>query len=176
MDTALFTFINGAHSPARDNLMLFASALGRAGFIWLTVAIVAAVFPARRMAAWRLALTIGMAYLVVDGALKPFIDRDRPFEVLPDVRVIDQRPDTESFPSGHAAAACAGALAAGRLFPSARVLWWALAAAIGMSRVYVGAHWPSDVVAGALVGIAVAWFTLGGRRVVSTAPAVSRVA
>jgi membrane-associated phospholipid phosphatase len=38
-----------------------------------------------------------------------------------------------------------------------------LAAAIGISRVYVGAHWPSDVIAGALLGVIAAWFTLGGR-------------
>ena len=166
MDTFLFTFINGSHTPALDDAMVLASALGKAGFIWLTVAIIAAVFPRRRMAAWRLALAVGMAYLLVDGIIKPVIDRDRPYEVRADVRLIDQRPTTGSFPSGHTAAAFAGALAAGRLIPAAQVVWWLLAAAIGVSRVYVGAHWPSDVVAGALTGVGAAWFALGGRRVV----------
>jgi undecaprenyl-diphosphatase len=163
LDIALFSLINGSHSPALDDAMVLASALGKAGFIWLTVAILAAVFPTRRMAAWRLALAVGMAYLLVDGIIKPLVDRDRPYEVRADVRLIDQRPTTGSFPSGHAAAAFAGALAAARLFPVAQVVWWLLAAVIGFSRVYVGAHWPSDVLAGALVGVAAAWFALGGR-------------
>jgi undecaprenyl-diphosphatase len=104
-----------------------------------------------------------MAYLLVDGIIKPITDRDRPYEARADVRLIDQRPTTGSFPSGHTAAAFAGALAAGRVFPAAQVVWWLLAAAIGISRVYVGTHWPSDVLAGALVGVAAAWFALGGR-------------
>jgi undecaprenyl-diphosphatase len=165
MDSALFALINGRPSPALDDLLLLASALGKAGFIWLTVATIAAVFPHRRMAAWRLAVAVGIAYLTVDGIIKPVVDRDRPYEVVANARLIDQRPVTGSFPSGHAAAAAAGALAASRLLPSVRLVWWILAAAIAYSRVYVGAHWPSDVLAGVVVGLATAWFTLGGSRV-----------
>ena len=165
MDASLFLLINGAHVPAVDDLMLLASAVGRAGFVWFATAAIAAVFPARRMGAWRLVLAVGFTYLMVDGVLKPLLPRERPFEVLAEARLIDQRPVTSSFPSGHAAAAVAGALAASRLLPEARIAWWVLAAAIAISRVYVGAHWPSDVMAGAVIGFALGWFALGGRRV-----------
>jgi len=163
MDAALFSAINGAHFPTLDDLMLLASALGKAGFVWLAVAAIAAVFPARRMAAWRVVVAIVLTTGVVDVVIKPIVHRPRPYEVRADARLIDQRPTTGSFPSGHAARAFAGALALGRLFPSAQVAWWVLAAAIGVSRVYVGAHWPTDVLAGAIIGLAVGWFALGGR-------------
>jgi membrane-associated phospholipid phosphatase len=163
VDAALFTLINGLQAPGLDEGMLLASAVGKAGFIWFTVAAIAAVFPRHRMAAWRVVLAVGMAYLVADVVVKPFVGRARPFEVRSDARLIDQRPVNSSFPSGHSAAAAAGALAASRLFPAAQIVWWPLAAAIAVSRVYVGTHWPSDVMFGVVIGIAAAWFALGGR-------------
>ena len=163
MDLSLFTLINGSHTPWADELMLLASAVGRGGFVWIATALIAAVFPRRRMAAWRVILSVALTFLLVDGVIKPIVDRDRPFEVLPEARLIDTRPLTGSFPSGHAASAMAGALSVGRLLPAARIVWWPLAMAIAASRMYVGVHWPSDVLAGLLIGWATAWFVLGGR-------------
>ena len=158
MDLSLFTLINGSHTPWADDLMLLASAVGRGGYRWIAAAIIAAVFPRLRMAAWRVILSIALTFLLVDGVIKPLVHRDRPFEVLPGARLIDTRPLTGSFPSGHAASAMAGALSVGRLLPAASVAWWPLALAIAVSRIYVGAHWPSDVLAGALIGLAMGWF------------------
>lgn len=165
MDTSFFLLVNGAHSPIVDDVMLLASAVGRAGFVWWVTGLIAMVFPTRRMAAFRLILAVAMAYLLVDGFIKPVIGRERPFDVVVDARLIDQRPVTSSFPSGHTAAAFAGALAAGRLFPRGRLAWWLLALGIALSRIYVGAHWPTDVLSGAAIGLAVGWWVLGGRAV-----------
>ncbi|MGE0461736.1 MAG: phosphatase PAP2 family protein [Vicinamibacterales bacterium] len=165
MDTTLFTLVNASHVPWLDDVMLLASSIGRAGFVWWVTGLIAMVIPRYRMAAWRLFIAVAMAYVLVDGVIKPVIGRDRPFEVVAGARLIDQRPVTSSFPSGHTAAAFAGALAAGRLFPRARIAWWLLAGGIALSRVYVGAHWPTDVLSGAALGLAVGWWVLGGRPV-----------
>jgi len=121
------------------------------------------VFPTRRAAAWRLILVVAFTFALNDGALKPLLNRDRPFVADPTITVIDARPTTPSFPSGHAAMAVAGAIAGARMLPGSGWVWWPLAALVAMSRVYIGVHWPSDLFAGALVGVAAAWFVLGGR-------------
>ena len=144
--------------------MVFASAVGAAGFVWWALALITAVFPARRTAAWRLLLAVAFTFLINDYVLKPLFNRPRPFEAIPAVQVIDARPATPSFPSGHAAMAMAGAIAGARMLPPAGWVLWPLAAVVAISRVYVGVHWPTDAVAGALVGFACAWFVLGGQK------------
>ena len=142
--------------------MLFSSAIGAGAFVWWVTAVIAAVFPHKRAAAWRMLLAVAFTFAVCDYALKPLINRPRPFEVDAAIKVIDARPGTRSFPSGHAAMAVAGAMAGSQLLPYSAWVWWPLAALIAISRIYIGVHWPTDVVAGALVGLATALFVLGG--------------
>ena len=144
--------------------MLLASALGAGGFIWWVTALITAVFPNKRAAAWQMLLAGAFTWAVSEYALKPAFDRVRPYEVDSSITVIDARPDTSAFPSGHAAMAVAYALAGSRMIPGSAWIWWPLALIVAMSRVYLGVHWPSDVIGGALFGLAGAWFTLGGRR------------
>ena len=163
-DAALRAWLATHHAPGLDNLMLFLSWIGRRGIVWLLLGGAAVlVRPENAAAAWRLALAAGLTFVVTDYVVKPTVGRVRPFTAVIDVRVIDERPDTYSFPSGHAATAAAGALAISRIWPRARAVWWMLAGLIALSRVYVGVHYPLDVLAGMLLGLATGWFALGGR-------------
>jgi undecaprenyl-diphosphatase len=143
--------------------MLLASALGAAGFIWWITALIAMVFPEKRAAAWRLLIAVGFTYAINEFMLKPLVDRARPFEVDTSITIIDARPTTPAFPSGHAAMAVAGAVAGSRMIPWSAWAWWPLAVLVAVSRVYIGVHWPSDVAVGALIGFAITWFVLGGK-------------
>ena len=162
-ETSLLHALVSRRRPWLDDLMVLASALGAGGFIWIIFGSIAGIFPARTKAMWRLWLAVALAFLIVDDVLKPLVARPRPFDVM-EVRLIDARPNTPAFPSGHAAMAAAGALAGGQMLPAARWALWPLAALVIVSRVYLGVHWPTDVIAGAIVGVAVAWFVVGGRR------------
>ena len=118
-----------------------------------------------RAAAVRTCLLLGVVLGVNDLVVKPLVDRARPFRVQAvAARVIQQPPpNTPSFPSGHTATSIAGALALARIWPAARWLLGGLAALIALSRVYVGVHYPSDILAGAVLGVALAWLVLAGR-------------
>ena len=76
----------------------------------------------------------------------------------------------DAFPSGHAALAFAGAVVLTRVLPAGRIVWWVLAAATAYSRVYLGVHYPLDVLAGAVVGAASGFAVLRLTRFPSTPP------
>ena len=164
-DTVLRVWLTTHHAPWLDVVMLAASSIGQAGTAWLILGTVATLERRSRAGRlWQLALAILIAYALVDLVLKPGIARARPFEALVDVRLVGGwRPLTYSFPSGHACSAFAGAWVLTLMWPRTRVLWWALAALVAVSRIYIGVHYPIDVAAGALLGLGVGALVTGGR-------------
>ena len=162
MDAAILQQVIALRRPWLDDVMVVASALGAGAFLWIVIGSIAGIFPRHTAAMWRLWLAVGLSFLIVDDVAKPFFQRPRPFDVM-EIQLIDARPNTESFPSGHAAMAAAGALGVARMLPMSGWILWPIAALIAVSRIYLGVHWPSDVLAGAGIGFAVAWFVLGGR-------------
>ena len=163
-DAALLAWLVSRPYPAwLDTLMLLVSAAGAGATVWLALGVALAI--AQRPCApglWRMGLALSVTAFMVGTVLKPAIARDRPFATTGVVRVVGGRPSSQSFPSGHAASAAAGAFALSRIWPNAGAAFWALAAAIASSRVYLGVHYPLDVVAGVLVGLACAYFVTGG--------------
>jgi undecaprenyl-diphosphatase len=142
-----------------DQVMLVASSIGARGAVWIVLGLITwAVAPAKRMKVWRLLLALGLTGLMTDAIIKPLIGRSRPFVDHVEYREIGVRPDTSSFPSGHAATSAAGALALARIWPAAAIPAWTLAAIIAVSRVALGVHFPSDVLAGFLIGALLARF------------------
>lgn len=165
-DHFLFHLINGGWiNPVLDLCMVFLSRINDYGLVWLVLLGMLAALGGRT---GRWAALAGLIALVVGAAssevLKSLVMQPRPSLSLPDVRLLVSPPSSYSFPSANAAcafAASSGAsLAAWRLLGRVPVWGWCslvLAAAISYSRVYVGVHYPSDVLGGALLGVSVGW-------------------
>jgi membrane-associated phospholipid phosphatase len=141
------------HTPALDRLAARLTLLGEHAGIWLAIGVVGARVDAPRRARWRHATrTVAWMY-ALNTAAKLAVRRSRPR--LSGLPPLIATPTTLSFPSAHASTAFAGALAYSRLGLPAAPLY-ALAAKLSYSRLYLGVHYPSDVLAGALLGTALA--------------------
>lgn len=160
LDRALFVWVNGGSHPRLvDQFFLWLT--HPPGQIYIFLALAVAIWARYRQRAIRPLLVLAVAVTLADrlGAevLKPLVGRVRPCFALEDVHLLlTRQPHSPSFPSNHAANAFAAASA---LWPMlGRLRWGALvlAALIGISRVYVGVHFPSDVVFGALLGATIA--------------------
>ncbi len=101
-------------------------------------------------------ITAGAFNLLIYLCLKHGIGRSRPYMDCPDIRAGARALDRFSFPSGHALHAVAYAIILSHHYPQLTLALWAFVALVAASRVALGLHYPSDVVAGGMIGAAVA--------------------
>lgn len=94
----------------------------------------------------------GLAELV-----RYFYSRPRPFEILPEVHQLIFRDGGGAFPSGHAVFSFAIAAVVARYYPKTSILFFLAALNMSLARVQAGIHWPSDILGGAIIGVAVGW-------------------
>ena len=152
-DRHLFQAVHGLpHSAATDR---WGSAISDAGegLGWVLAGIGLAWLGGRRgrRAGVATALASLSATYLVQRVMKPVFRRRRPF-VDREVLVVGIKPVDASFPSGHTAASFAAATALATFYPGAAPMAFTLATGVGLSRVYLGHHFPSDVAVGAMVG------------------------
>jgi len=141
------------HTPAAERAVACFSKLGEHSAVWIAIGVAGGLAqPARRRDWSHARMTVGGAY-VANTAIKLAVRRRRP--QLPDLPALTGTPTGLSFPSAHTATGFAGALAYSRLGLPAPALY-GLASALAYSRLYLGVHYPSDILAGALLGTAIA--------------------
>jgi undecaprenyl-diphosphatase len=162
LDFAAFQWLRTHHSSVLDAVMAGVSDIARGGVFWIGLAVlVAFLYRSRWPAVVHVVLAVVLAFVITDHVAKPFFNRSRPFESYADSRVYGYRPTTRSFPSGHAASAIAAVCALARLAPEARVIFWLFGVLVACSRVYLGVHYPADVLAGGLLGFGIGKFVVG---------------
>ncbi|WP_307796569.1 bifunctional phosphatase PAP2/diacylglycerol kinase family protein [Actinomadura barringtoniae] len=158
IDRKAFDRVAAAHLPGLENVLPRLSRLADHGVLWFSVAagLAATRRPSLRRAALRGTLAIAVASPVVNILGKQAFRRQRPVvDLVPAMRIRWKLPTSHAFPSGHSASAAGFATGVAMEAPRAvAVPVAATAAAVAFSRVYTGAHYPGDVLAGLGIGVA----------------------
>jgi hypothetical protein len=153
-DQAMLRFLRtrGHGEPAETAM----KALGMAGEyagVWAAAGAIGASVDERRRSQWLAAGLTGPLAVGVNYAVKVCVGRQRP--LIEDHPALAKAPTKLSFPSAHATSSLAAATALGRVQPLARPYLFGLAGAICVGRPYLGMHYPSDVLAGAVLGVCI---------------------
>jgi len=162
LDRAAMGRVARVNSPVLDRVMPVLSELADHGKLWFAAGacLQATGSPRAGRAARRGLASLAAASATANVIGKGLASRTRPDAEVPAARRLPHAPWTSSFPSGHAASAAAFAVGAATEMPELAPAVFALALAVGASRVVTGVHYPSDVLAGFAVGAAAAASTL----------------
>jgi len=140
---------------ALDDVVVAFSRIGSQGAIWLVIAAIGALYW-RRLSIFAYVALADLVANVSSFLLREAIGRERPPLRYPEPPPLVHVPGNPSFPSGHAAISFACAATLAWLTPLPRVALYGLAVLIASSRVYVGVHYPLDVIGGAVLGLGIA--------------------
>ena len=155
LDTELFISVNHLpHNRFLNGIFYFITITFNGGLAWYALMLASVV--ARGHMNWYMlratAIPLATATAIVEYPIKSIFRRRRPFISIVRAIVVGMKPGTFSFPSGHAASAFAGAWLLRQHFPRMAPLLYLMAGLVGFSRVYLGDHYPGDVVSGSLAG------------------------
>jgi membrane-associated phospholipid phosphatase len=152
-DLALLRFMRTrGHSPRAERAAKAIAASGEYGAIWAAAALTAAAFDPPRRRRWLAAAALAPGAIGINFAVKLVTRRRRP--ELDGLPPLGGAPSSLSLPSAHATASFAAATAMSRISPRGAPILYAGATVMGLTRPYLGMHYPSDVVVGAALGIA----------------------
>ena len=156
LDANLFLAVNHLPHTRFLNILFYSLTVAfNGGIAWYVVTGIAALRNRRKVGdlLWEVGLPLTITTALLEYPIKAYFRRRRPFSSIIQAIVIGKKPGTWSFPSGHSAAAFAGAWLLNRKFPRWGVVRYLVAGMVAFSRIYLGDHYPGDVASGSVLGM-----------------------
>lgn len=159
MELSILHGIQALHNPVLDQIMVtvFNTLVGSLGQLWIVVGLVLLVIPKTRKCGVAVLVSYFVSFLIGNEWLKDWIARPRPCAVDDTVQLIVKKPSSFSCPSVHTYLAFSSAMAIFHYYKKPGIGVFVFAALIGFSRMYFFVHYPTDVLFGAVLGIATAF-------------------
>lgn len=173
LDVAIFYLVNvRLASPQFDVIMPFLTDIDNWRMVIALGLLALLIFGGKkgRIATLLLIVTVTITDQTSSTLLKPLVERARPCNTLPGVRLLVDCSGAFSFPSSHATNLFGAAFLLSRFYAAPWPIFFTIATLVAYSRTYVGVHYPSDVLGGALLGVLCAWLVTAATR-----PLVSRL-
>ena len=148
------------HTAWLDQFMIIFTTLGDGGALWIVMGIYLLFFKNYRKAGVAILLSLIVGFIVFNLGLKPMIARIRPFIVDPSFQLLISAPKDYSFPSGHAWSSFAMVAVLFKEKIKGRYWVMGVASLMAFSRLYMTVHYPTDVVAGIILGLAVGYASI----------------
>ena len=144
-------------TPLVDGLMVFITSLGDHGWFWILMGVLLFSFPRTRILGGCMLISIAAGFLLGNVMLKNIAARQRPCWLDPSVELLVAVPKDFSFPSGHSLVSFEGAVCIFLFNRNWGIPALMLAVLTAFSRLYLFVHFPTDVLAGIVMGTVIAW-------------------
>lgn len=136
-----------------DRLMPIVTSMGNLGVIWIMIAMALMLNKPYRLIGNIVMLTLILSTIVGEGIVKHIVRRVRPCNFQNNVSLLIAKPLSYSFPSGHTLSSFAAAEVLSMYFSQYKLIFMGIAFLIAISRIYLYVHYPTDVIAGVVIGI-----------------------
>jgi undecaprenyl-diphosphatase len=157
-DTNILLFIQAFQADWLTELCRFASFLGGKGCFWVILSIFLLCRRSTRRMGYTLAAALIIEAVLTNGILKPLIARPRPYQAIPGFDPLSHNADGMSFPSGHTGSAFAAWFALRPQISYEKSLaLFLFSSLIAFSRLYLGVHYPTDIIGGIAIGYLSSW-------------------
>jgi undecaprenyl-diphosphatase len=153
-------------NPIITPFFQFITKLGDNGLIWILISLGLLLYKQTRKVGILALISLLCVYLIDNVILKNLFERIRPYEIISGIQLLIEKQSSFSFPSGHTGSAFAAAIVFLKLLPKRYGISAIIVAVlIGFSRLYLGVHFPIDVIFGALIGIIIGNLVCKGYRI-----------
>lgn len=153
IDEKILTNISKIRRPFLDKIMVILSRSGNTGTIWIFISLLVYILSNNLKNALKIALALFVTGFLGEIVIKTLVGRVRPSKAISQDQLLIKKPKTYSFPSGHTSSSFAAALTISFEYPQLAVPAFLLASSIAFSRLYLRVHYPSDVLAGIVLGL-----------------------